>query len=623
MDAYIRAVIFLSRVAGVFAAVLIGLAVFVICEMVIERYFLNVPTIWQIDVVTYRIVAATFVGSAYVLMTRGHVNVEILPLYLGPRARYLARAVHHRAGARPSAWCCSFSARSIGIRPGTEGWHSNTVWRARLWIPYLSMPIGLGLLVLQYIAELLCLVTGRALPFGLKPKEDARGVRARPGQASLGRRAVSPTTSRVHSSSSSTLLMLLSGIPVAFGLGAISIIFLLIFHGIDSMHVVAETFWSGLDEFTLVAIPMFVMMGAAIGSSPAGKDLYEALDRWLYRLPGGLVISNLGACAIFAALTGSSPACCAAIGKMGIPEMRRRGYPDDVATGSICAGGTLGILIPPSITFILYGIATETSIGRLFLAGVMPGLMLTGLFMVWTIFIIWKRGFRSHAIDFRYSWKEKFQSIPKIAPFLLIIFGVMYSLYGGVATPSEAAGVGAALCLILAVLIYRLWKVEQIWHILRDTMRESVMILTIIAAAVLFGYMLTSLYLTQTLAQAIADAHFNRWVLMGMINLFLLVCGFFIPPAAIILMTSPILLPIITAAGLRSGLVRRHPDHQHGNRPDPSAGRPQHLHRQCHRARRAGHHGHVGNAALRHLYDVGDRDLVLSFPKSPHGCRTI
>ena len=115
---------------------------------------------------------------------------------------------------------------------------------------------------------------------------------------------------------------------------------------------------------------MFVMMGAAIGSSPAGKDLYEALDRWLYRLPGGLVISNLGACAIFAALTGSSPACCAAIGKMGIPEMRNRGYPDDVATGSICAGGTLGILIPPSITFILYGIATETSIGRLFLAGV-------------------------------------------------------------------------------------------------------------------------------------------------------------------------------------------------------------------------------------------------------------
>jgi C4-dicarboxylate transporter, DctM subunit len=157
-----------------------------------------------------------------------------------------------------------------------------------------------------------------------------------------------------------TLVVLLSGTPVAFGLGALSIAFIVIFQGIGALHVVAETFFHGLNDFTLVSIPMFVMMGAAIGSSPAGKDLYEALDRWLYRLPGGLVISNLGACAVFAALTGSSPACCAAIGKMGIPEMRRRGYPDDIATGSICAGGTLGILIPPSITFILYGIATET-----------------------------------------------------------------------------------------------------------------------------------------------------------------------------------------------------------------------------------------------------------------------
>ena len=346
-----------------------------------------------------------------------------------------------------------------------------------------------------------------------------------------------------------TLLMLRVGNPGRVRPRRDRDAFLVLLPGLRRLHVVAETFWSGLDEFTLVAIPMFVMMGAAIGSSPAGKDLYEALDRWLYRLPGGLVISNLGACAIFAALTGSSPACCAAIGKMGIPEMRRRGYPDDVATGSICAGGTLGILIPPSITFILYGIATETSIGRLFIAGVMPGLMLTGLFMLWTIFIIWKRGFRSHAIDFRYSWKEKFQSVPKIAPFLFIIFGVMYSLYGGVATPSEAAGVGAALCLILAILIYRLWRPDQIWHILRDTMRESVMILTIIA-----DRRAVRLHAHVALSHPDAGAGDRRparqhWVLMWMINLFLLVCGFFIPPAAIILMTSPILLPIITAAG--------------------------------------------------------------------------
>jgi tripartite ATP-independent transporter DctM subunit len=234
---------------------------------------------------------------------------------------------------------------------------------------------------------------------------------------------------------------------------------------------------------------------------------------------------------------------------MGIPEMRKRGYPDDIATGSVCAGGTLGILIPPSITLILYGIATETSIGRLFLAGVLPGLLLTGLFVLWTLFLMWKRGFRAHAVDFRYTWKQKFQSLPKVAPFLAVVTGVMYVLYGGVATPSEAAGVGAALCVVMAVMIYRMWNPKEWWTILRDTTRESVMILMIIAASVIFGYMLTSLYLTQTLAIAIAELDVNRWVLMGLINVFLLVAGCFIPPAAIILMTSPILLPIITAAG--------------------------------------------------------------------------
>jgi C4-dicarboxylate transporter DctM subunit len=346
-----------------------------------------------------------------------------------------------------------------------------------------------------------------------------------------------------------TILILLTGAPVAFALGAVAIAGLILFQGVHSLGIAAETLFSGLHDFTLVSIPMFIMMGAAIGSSPAGRDLYMALDRWLYRVPGGLVISNIGACAIFAGLTGSSPATCAAIGKMGIPEMRSRGVPDEIATGSICAGGTLGILIPPSITLILYGIATETSIGRLFLAGVLPGLLLTALFMLWTLLYLWLKGFRAYAPDFRFSWREKFEAIPKIAPFLAIVIGVLYVLYGGIATPSEAAGVGAAFCVLLAVVIYRMWNPKEWWEILRSTTRESVMILMIIATSVLFSYMLSSLYITQTLAQGIADSGFNPWVLMLMINLFLLVAGCFIPPAGIILMTAPILLPIITGAG--------------------------------------------------------------------------
>jgi len=166
MDAYIRAVTFLSRVAGVFAALLIGLAVLVICDMVIERYMLNLTTIWQIDVVTYSIVSATFVGSAYVLMTRGHVNVDVLPLYLAPKARWWL-ALFSIILAFAFVLVLFVLCTNYWYEAWSENWRSDTVWRARLWIPFLSMPIGLGLLVLQYAAELICLVTGRAPPFGI------------------------------------------------------------------------------------------------------------------------------------------------------------------------------------------------------------------------------------------------------------------------------------------------------------------------------------------------------------------------------------------------------------------------------------------------------------------------
>lgn len=172
MDTFIRAVSFLSQVAGVVAALLIALAVFVICDMVIERYVLSLTTIWQIDVVTYSIVGATFIGSSFVLKTRGHVNVDILPLYLGPTARYWLSVITIVMGL---CFCVIIFVlcTKFWYEAWSEGWRSNTVWRARLWVPYLAMPIGLGLLVLQYIVELINVATGRSLPFGLKPHETA------------------------------------------------------------------------------------------------------------------------------------------------------------------------------------------------------------------------------------------------------------------------------------------------------------------------------------------------------------------------------------------------------------------------------------------------------------------
>lgn len=345
------------------------------------------------------------------------------------------------------------------------------------------------------------------------------------------------------------ILVLLSGAPVAFSLGVVSIVFLLIFDGMSSLDVIAETLFGGLNEFALLSIPMFILMGSVVASSRASSDLYEALERWLYRVPGGLIISNIGACSIFAALSGSSPATCAAIGKMGIPEMQKRGYPSSLATGAIAAGGTLGILIPPSITMIVYGIATETSIGRLFIAGIIPGLMLTGLFMAWSLFYAKRNGFHFKLGDKGYSWKEKFEILPKILPFLVIIALILYALYGGIATPSEAAGVGAFVCLLLVGIIYKMWSLREHWHILKSAMRESVMIMLIIGTAALFSYMMSSLYITQSLAEIITTLQVSPWLLLLSVNIFLLIAGLFLPPVAVIIMTAPTLLPIVEAIG--------------------------------------------------------------------------
>jgi len=346
-----------------------------------------------------------------------------------------------------------------------------------------------------------------------------------------------------------TLIVLFSGLPIAWGLILVAVGFLLLFKGPDSLANVPILMMDELSSFALLTIPLFVLLGAAIGASAAGKDIYESLHRWLDRVPGGLVIANILACGMFSAICGSSPATAAAIGKAGVPEMIRRGVSPAMATGSICAGGTLGILIPPSITMILYGLVTETSIGRLFLAGVMPGILLVLMFSVYA----WWSTARSErvappAVTAHYTLKEKMEGLGRVLPFLGIIAAIGYAMYGGLATPSEVAALSAVLALVLVMVIYRHWRLADQWRIFRETVRESTMILMIIGAAAVFSYMLSLLYVTQTAAQWMVDLDLNRWVLMIAINVFLLIAGCFLPPVAIILMVMPILTPVLEAA---------------------------------------------------------------------------
>src|SRR6201747_998320 len=186
-----------------------------------------------------------------------------------------------------------------------------------------------------------------------------------------------------------TLLVMFSGMPIAFALGAVAVVFMAIYMPSASLDTVTQNVYEEMATITLLSIPLFILKGAAIGKSRAGQDLYTALHAWLHRVPGGLGIANVFACALFAAMAGSSPATCSAIGSAGIPEMRKRGYSPGFAAGLVAAGGTLGILLPPSIVLILYAVASEQSLGRLFLAGLGPGVPLVVLFATWAV-INWR-----------------------------------------------------------------------------------------------------------------------------------------------------------------------------------------------------------------------------------------
>jgi len=349
-----------------------------------------------------------------------------------------------------------------------------------------------------------------------------------------------------------TFAVLFCGIPIALGLIAVSVGFLLLFGDTSSVMTASSIFVSDLASFALLTIPLFVLLGSAIGSSQAGKDIYESLHRFLARLPGGLVIANLVGCGLFSALCGSSPATAAAIGKSGVPEMLARGVPARLATGAIAAGGTLGILIPPSLTFIVYGIATHTSIARLFLAGVVPGLFLLAIFAVyaWLGSRRYQRTLAVHAQDSaperHYTLREKCEGLLRVLPFLAIIVAVTVMMYGGIATPSEVAALAALLALVLVVCIYRIRTLAGLWRIVGDTVRESTMILTIVAAAAMYAYMMSDLYITQSLAEWMLSWNLARWQLLLMLNLFLLVAGLFLPPVSIILMGMPVILPVLT-----------------------------------------------------------------------------
>jgi tripartite ATP-independent transporter DctM subunit len=358
-----------------------------------------------------------------------------------------------------------------------------------------------------------------------------------------------------------TVLLMLSGAPIAFALGSVAVLFMYFFMPGSALDTITQNVYEEMASITLLSIPLFILKGAAIGRTRAGQDLYAALHAWLQRVPGGLGIANVFACALFAAMAGSSPATCSAIGSAGIPEMRKRGYSPSFAAGIIAAGGTLGILLPPSITMILYAVAAEQSLGRLFLAGIGPALLLVTLFAGYAVLRYQAECRRAHVAfagqgtasallsQDRFTLRQKVEMLPRVVPFVVLLTGVMVALYGGFATPSETAGLGALLAFVLIAVVYGIWRPRDVAPILASTLKESTMLMLIIGMSLLFSYVMSYLHISQSLAQWIVALQLSKWLLLAAILALVVVLGFFLPPVSIILMTAPIILPPLRAAG--------------------------------------------------------------------------
>ncbi|PYM52442.1 MAG: hypothetical protein DME14_00730 [Candidatus Rokuibacteriota bacterium] len=341
-----------------------------------------------------------------------------------------------------------------------------------------------------------------------------------------------------------------AGVEVSIALGIVGMLGLLWLKGFTiGLGVVGSIAWSNASSFSFIAVPLFVFMSGILLHSGIGKGLYTAVARWVSFLPGGLAVASIFSCAIFAAISGSSVATAATIGLISIPEMERRGYARPLIFGSLAAGGTLGILIPPSIPMIIYGVMTETSIGHLYAAGIVPGVVLALLFAGFVIgyAVLWPDAAPRVAED-RGGVLDKLRSIYEVAPVALLIVVVLGSMYTGIVTPTEAAAVGSLVSLLLAAAFRRLT-----WRTLRDafqaTIRTTSMVMLIIIFASIFSHVIALIGAPKALFGLVVGLGLPRWAFFAALFAVLLVIAYALEELSVMIIILPILFPLVTGLG--------------------------------------------------------------------------
>ncbi|MBX3548668.1 MAG: TRAP transporter large permease subunit [Xanthobacteraceae bacterium] len=343
-------------------------------------------------------------------------------------------------------------------------------------------------------------------------------------------------------------IILGSGVWIALALGAVGFVAMKILSAAPAGASLSTSLWQSLNGWDLIALPMFIWMGEILFRTKLAEDLFEGLAPWMQRLPGRLLHVNVLGCAIFAAVSGSSAATCATIGRISLPELKKRGYDDSMAIGTLAGSGTLGLLIPPSIIMIVYGAATDQSIARLFIAGVVPGTILALLFMGFVAAWALLNDDKMPKAEPMISWRERIGSIRRLIPVVLLIVGVIGSIYGGLASATEAAVVGVVLSLILSWWQGQMSRATFIEALLAGAV-TSCMIAAILAGAAFLTTAMGFTGIPRALAEWITTLGLSQWQLLFALTIFFIILGCFLDGISMVVLTTSVIMPLVAAAG--------------------------------------------------------------------------
>lgn len=345
------------------------------------------------------------------------------------------------------------------------------------------------------------------------------------------------------------IAMLAAGVWVAFALVVTGVLSMALMSTAPIGPILATTFWGNSNSWALAALPMFILMGEILLRSRLSDDMFSGLSPWLSRLPGRLLHVNVFGCAIFAAVSGSSAATAATIGKMSIPELTARGYPEKLILGTLAGSATLGLLIPPSIILIVYGVATEQSIARLFIAGVLPGLMLVAMFAGYVMLVALLNPGNFPSSDERFTLREKLAASRRLIPVLALIAGVIGSIYAGIASPTDAAAVGVVLSVVLAWWNKSLSK-DMLKEALMGATITSAMIAFILAGAAFLSVAMGFTGIPRNLAAWIGTFNLSPYALLAALTIFFIILGCFLDGISVVVLTTSIVMPMVESVGI-------------------------------------------------------------------------